>query len=229
MAQPFTTQDLQDYYLLTANGKLNVATTPDIQKNLEIAIKVGHKNILLDLSKAAGMDSSAIGMMLKFNEILTEAKGKLGIVAPSAQILKLLESCGLNKVVTVFRTIEEADRILRVGIVKEEHGFYVLFKLPKEFSVVIIGHLRDAINESKQKGYKHFVFDFVETKLITSVGIGILLNLHKDLAKTGGGVHLARLSGDVKSLLEATHIIPMLPCYPSIEAVDEKLIEAGLG
>jgi anti-anti-sigma factor len=150
--------------------------------------------------------------------------GRLDLIAPPPNIQKLLTSCGLHKVLKIYQNLPEADRILRTGVVKEDHGFYVLFKVPKEFNITTVNCLRPAIQQAKQQGYKQFVFDFIDNRQITSVGIGILVNLHKELSTAGGGVHLVRLDPEVHSLLESANVLTQVPAYAKIEDVDEKLL-----
>ena len=224
MALSIKSQDLEKYYLIQVGLKFNVTNASEVRDAIEEAMRIGRKQVLMDLSGVAVMDSTAMGTIVKYREKLHEMGGRLDLVAPPSNIQKLLTSCGLDKVLKIYKSLMEADRILRAGIVKEDHGFYVLFKVPKEFNITTVNSLRPAIQKAKQQGYKQFVFDFFDNHQITSVGIGILVNLHKELSAAGGGVHLVRLEPEVHSLLESTNVLTQLPAYAKIEDVDEKLV-----
>jgi anti-anti-sigma factor len=217
-------EDKQEYYLLHLCGKINATTIADVQRAVECAIKMGHKQFLFDLSKTNFIDSSAVGMLASFQKRFTAAGGKLCLAGLPVRISKLLDSCGLLKVTDVYENVNAADIVLRAGITIEERGFYVIFILPKDFNLSIVKSLREAIDNSCNKGALQFVFDFTQTRKISSVGIGILMNLHKNLLPKKGGVHLVHLSPEIYSLFEATQILTVLPFYKTVEEVAEKLI-----
>ncbi|MGB7568460.1 MAG: STAS domain-containing protein [Chitinivibrionales bacterium] len=217
-------EDRREYYLIHIAGKINVSNIANIQRLVGSAAKMGHKQFLLDMGKTTFLDSSAIGMLASFQKQFTSAGGKLCLASLSARISKLLDSCGLLKVTDIYENVNAADYVLRAGIAVEERGFYVLFRLPKDFSLNIVKSLREAIDNSCNKGALQFVFDFEQTRKISSVGIGILMNLHKNLLLKNGGVHLVHLSPEIYSLFESTHVLDVVPYYNSVEAVAEKLI-----
>ena len=217
-------EDRQEYYLIHIGGKINVSNIANIQRLVESAVKIGHKQFLLDLGKITFLDSSAIGMLASFQKKFSSAGGRLCLASLPVRISKLLDSCGLLKVTDIYDNVNAADFVLRAGITVEERGFYVLFGLPKDFGLSIVKSLREAIDNSCNKGALQFVFDFERTRKISSVGIGILMNLQKNLLLKNGGVHLVRLSPEIYSLFESTHVLNVLPYYNSVEAVAEKLI-----
>lgn len=217
-------EDRQEYCLLRIGGKINLTNVADVQQAMGKAVKMGHKQFLFDLSKATFFDSSAVGMLASFQKHVTSTGGKLCLAALPPRISKLLDSCGLLKVTEVYDNVNAADLILRAGITIEERGFYVLLGLPRDFDLSIVKSLRDAIDNLCNKGALQFVFDFEQTMKISSVGIGILMNLQKNLMMKNGSVHLVRLSPDIYSLFESAQVLKVLPFYSSVEEVAEKLM-----
>ena len=63
-----------------------------------------------------------------------------------------------------------------------------------------------------------------ETELITSVGIGTLINVQKKLQEKGGNVHLIGIPSKIRPLLEATNVLQVLPEYKTIDEIEEKLL-----
>jgi anti-anti-sigma factor len=227
MADPMEFKDMHDYFLVRLSNKFNVLTVPEVRKAVECAVNMGRKNLLFDMSKTIMMDSAAIGLLIMFYKQIISEGGNLYLAAVPSNLLKMLETVKLLKVFQVFKTVGEADLILRTGIEKEECGFYILFKLPKDFDLTIIKSLREALNEALSKNYIHFVFDFEKTRRINSVGIGILTNLHKQLHEKKGSVHLVNLSPDVKAVLEAAQVLHVLPVYKNIDEIQEMLMKAN--
>ena len=62
-------------------------------------------------------------------------------------------------------------------------------------------------------GERKFVLDFGETGQVDSSGLGVLVSLSKRLREVGGEMHLANLSGDLKSLFEVTKLHTVLPIH----------------
>ena len=218
------TQDFQSYYLIRITGKFVSTAASEIKKAAEFGISLGRKLLLIDLSETNFIDSNGIGTLAAIQKQLQPQGGRISLVAVPANIEKILKTSGLLKIFRVFSNFTEADLALRLNLDIEERGFFILFKLPQEFNLTMVKPLRDSIDDYIKKEHFHFVFDFTKTNFISSVGIGILINLQKNLAPYKGGVHLINLSQTIHETLEATQIFSILPEYASIDDVTQKLL-----
>jgi anti-anti-sigma factor len=218
----------QGYSVLTLVGKFTSANTAEIQKAAQCALGVGNKNFIMDFAKISVLDSDGLGCVMAVKKLFEGLGGKVCLASASSNILTLLNSCSASKVLTILPSLLEAEVLFATGIVKKEGGFYVLFKMPPEFNLAVVKPLRDALEESKKKGYSHFVFDFERCKIITSVGLGLLINLHKDLAGKNGGMYLLDLSAEVAAVLEATNLLSVLRSYKTLEEIDEEMMPKPL-
>ena len=59
--------------------------------------------------------------------------------------------------------------------------------------------------------------DCTRLTFISSYGLGILLRLHKKLAKNGGDVRLAAVGGSIPKLIAATALSKVFQIYPTVD------------
>jgi anti-sigma B factor antagonist len=100
-----------DGLLLAARGELDIAAVGGLRERLERATSSGAERILLDLAEVTFIDSLSLAAIVAANRRLGHA-GRLAIVADHAYVLLILEACGLDSVVEVFRTRGEAETYL---------------------------------------------------------------------------------------------------------------------
>jgi anti-sigma B factor antagonist len=100
-----------DGLLLVARGELDIAAVGQLRERLERATSSGAGRILLDLAEVTFIDSLSLAAIVAANRRLGHA-GRLAIVADHAYVLLILEACGLDSVVEVFRTRGEAETYL---------------------------------------------------------------------------------------------------------------------
>jgi anti-sigma B factor antagonist len=216
------------YSVLCVEGKLNVVSVSDVRKAAERVFEHGIKNLILDLSKTAFLDSAGIGCILAIQKQFGAAKGKMFVVSIPRNISSVLKSSSVTKVLTIMPSRAAAEAELNSGLVKQEHGFFALFTLPAEFNLTLLKPLRESIEESKKKGYVHMVFDCTRCRIVTSVGIGLIINLQRDLAGKGGGLYLLKVSDDVKSLLQATNILTAIQTFDTLDEIEQKILPKSL-
>jgi anti-anti-sigma factor len=67
-------------------------------------------------------------------------------------------------------------------------------------------------------GVDKLIVDCSRLKTISSYGLGILVSLHRRLAKKGGDVKFAAVSGFVGKVFEKTGLGAPFQIYPTVEA-----------
>jgi len=225
---PASVKNLKGYSIISIEGIFNASLVYEIRKIAENIKNLRNNSIILDLAKASGLDSSGIGCIMSLKKQCEDLGGKLIITAISERITGLLKSCAIDKVLSIKPTILDAEASISNDIVFEERGFYSIIKIPLEFNLSIVKPLREIINQLINKGYQNFVFDFERCKLITSVGIGLIVNLHKDLSSKGGGIFLLKIQNEVSSIMESTHIFSVIKSYKSLQEIDDALLPKNI-
>lgn len=97
--------------LLVARGELDIDVVDELRRHLERATSSGAQRILLDLSEVTFIDSLSLAAIVAANRRLGRA-GRVALVADHAYVLLILEACGLDSVVEVFRTRDAAETYL---------------------------------------------------------------------------------------------------------------------
>jgi anti-anti-sigma factor len=228
MTIPVLNNEQAGYSVLLIEGKLNVVTVSDVRKAAERVLGHGIKNLILDLSKTVFIDSAGIGCILAIQKQLCAADGKVFLVSIPQNIFAVLNSSSVTKVLTILPSRAAAEAVLNSGLVKQEHGFFALFTLPAEFNLTLLKPLRESIEESKKKGYVHMVFDCNRCRIVTSVGIGLIVNLQRDLASRGGGLYLLKVPDEVKSVLQDTNILPVIQTFGTLDEIEQKILPKTL-
>jgi anti-anti-sigma factor len=224
MAIELQNNELAGYSVIGVNGRFNVLSVPEIKKAADCAFGIGIKNIVIDFSSVTLLDSAGIGCLINIQKQCSAADGMLYLVSVSKGIDGLLRSSSLNKIITIMPSLGDAEGILNTGLVCHERGFYVMFKLPAEFNLSIVKPLRENLEKSRDKGYLHIVLDFERCKLITSMGIGLLVNLHKDLTAKGGGLFLLKISNEVRAVMQSTNVLSVLQSFATLREIEDKLM-----
>lgn len=94
--------------VLCVAGELDMATAPELRERIAAIAAAGVQRLLLDLSEVSFIDSVATAAILSARGRLGE-EGRLAIVAAQPYVLLIFEAGGLDGVLDVFPTREEAE------------------------------------------------------------------------------------------------------------------------
>ena len=97
-----------DTQLLRARGELDLYAAPELKRRLASAIDAGKTCIVVDLTDAAFMDSTALGVLLGALKRLRVRNGALAIASEQPTILRILEVTGMNQVLDLHSTADDA-------------------------------------------------------------------------------------------------------------------------
>jgi anti-sigma B factor antagonist len=91
-------------------GEVDIAHEEELRRELQRAASQGTKGIVVDLTECEFIDSSGIRALLLSRESQDHARGSepLAVAASSEQILRILSVMGVDQVIPVRPTLEEA-------------------------------------------------------------------------------------------------------------------------
>jgi anti-sigma B factor antagonist len=107
-----------DVVVLVAGGELDYAASPQIKEHLSSRINVGMRRLILDLSGTTFIDSTAIGVLAAAAmQLHGLGSGSLAVVCAeeNRRVLRIFEIAGIDSLITVHRTREEALAELAVA------------------------------------------------------------------------------------------------------------------
>jgi len=106
----------EDLAILVVGGEVDFEVSPQLKARMMRAIKGGRRRLVLDLSDVTFIDSTAIGVIAGAVEKLDEAGGgSLAIVCTHEKVMQIFEITGLDSVITVHPSREEALAALAIA------------------------------------------------------------------------------------------------------------------
>jgi anti-sigma B factor antagonist len=93
--------------VVVVEGELDLTTAPRLKWALRDALKAGHSQLVLDLSRCNFMDSTALGVLVGVNRGL-DAGARLAIACSRANVLRIFELSGMDGAFALFPTVDEA-------------------------------------------------------------------------------------------------------------------------
>jgi anti-sigma B factor antagonist len=97
-----------DTQILRAHGELDLYAAPELKRRIAEAIEDGKTRIVVDLTDAAFMDSTALGVLIGALKRLRLRDGVLAVASDQPSILRILEVTGMDQVLAVQPTAELA-------------------------------------------------------------------------------------------------------------------------
>ena len=81
---------------LSIVGELDIATTPQLEQEVEQALREGARAIAIDLAGLSFIDSTGLRMFLRLNELAGAGGWRLTMTRPSEQVKKVLRVTGTS-------------------------------------------------------------------------------------------------------------------------------------
>lgn len=122
-----TVEPRDDHAVLHMRGEFDTYYVPEMQREIDALVKAGIVRVALNLRFVKFINSTALGAMIKASKQLAGKGGKLVVSRPSAFCRDIMGKVGLDRVVSVFDTDEEAIEALlqgtaRAGKIAEPHA-----------------------------------------------------------------------------------------------------------
>jgi anti-sigma B factor antagonist len=93
--------------LIVASGELDVQALPDLRARLAEVLDAGETRLVVDLAEVSFIDSLSLSALVGARRKLGE-EGRLGIVAVHDYVRLILQASGLEQVLDVFGSREDA-------------------------------------------------------------------------------------------------------------------------
>jgi anti-sigma B factor antagonist len=93
--------------VISVEGELDLSTAPRLKWMLIDSLEAGRIQLVLDLSLATFIDSTAVGVLVGVNRGL-DARARLAIVCTRPNVLKIFELSGVDGVFAIVPTVDQA-------------------------------------------------------------------------------------------------------------------------
>src|SRR5688500_9261672 len=94
--------------VIRSEGRLNMASAPQLRAVVAECAAAGRSRIVVDLSAITFVDSSGLGALIGGLRTARQAAGELRIAAPTEQVAPVLGRTTLDRVLRPFATVEDA-------------------------------------------------------------------------------------------------------------------------
>jgi anti-sigma B factor antagonist len=99
-----------DVYIVRVTGEVDMSHEEELRGELRAAVAAEPKGIVVDLTECEFIDSTGIRALLLSREAQHPEEGseRLSVAASSDQILRILSVMGLDRVIPIRPTVEDA-------------------------------------------------------------------------------------------------------------------------
>ena len=94
--------------VISITGKIDIQTCPELKTEVLDVVNEGIKSIFLDFSSVSFINSSGLGGLINLLKELKKKDTALSIVSPSSFIVNLFKLTQLDKVFSIYDSIEDA-------------------------------------------------------------------------------------------------------------------------
>lgn len=94
--------------LIAIAGDLDISNSRDLRTRVRRALSEGVQTLVIDLTDVMHIDSSALAALIEAHQRTSERRGKLLLVVTSMSVRRTIEVRGLDGVLTLLGSREEA-------------------------------------------------------------------------------------------------------------------------
>ena len=98
----------EGYAVVTVLGEVDLATAPRLRDCLTALAGDGHEQVILDLNQTEFLDSTGLGAIVTGLKRIRARGGDLRIVCTSDRVCKAFEITSLNRVLPLYRSVDDA-------------------------------------------------------------------------------------------------------------------------
>jgi anti-sigma B factor antagonist len=103
-----TAQLGNDTFVVSVTGEADMESASEIERELRQVLKLGGRCVAVDLAEVAFIDSTALGLLLRFQPRFRARGGDLVIVSDDRRVLRTLEITGLDRILRIEQRLGEA-------------------------------------------------------------------------------------------------------------------------
>jgi anti-sigma B factor antagonist len=109
-----TAQVGSEAFIVSVTGEADLHSMPEIERELKEVLRLGGSSVAVDLVEVGFIDSTALGLMARYQPRFRARGGRLVLVTDDRRILRALEITGLDRILTVEQRLDQALGALQV-------------------------------------------------------------------------------------------------------------------
>lgn len=96
-----------DVIVISVQGRLDAASSPQLEKKINAIIESGHFKIILNLSGVDYLSSAGMRLMLSVSKKLKHLEGKIVACGLNDDVMDVIKMAGFHQVLELYATEEE--------------------------------------------------------------------------------------------------------------------------
>lgn len=97
-----------DVVLVRVKGRLDAASSPQLEKKINSIIETGHFKLILNLAGVDYLSSAGMRLMLSVSKKLKHLEGKVIACSLSEEVMDVIKMAGFHQVLEIYPTEEES-------------------------------------------------------------------------------------------------------------------------
>ena len=97
-----------DGFVVSVSGEIDMHTAPELEHELQEILQLGGSSVVVDLADVGFVDSTVLGVLLRYQPRFRARGGDLVLVSDDRRILRTLEITGLDHVFRIEQRLGDA-------------------------------------------------------------------------------------------------------------------------
>jgi anti-sigma B factor antagonist len=95
-------------YVVSISGEVDLHTAPDMERELVEVLQLGGNSVVVDLAEVGFIDSTVLGLLLRYQPRFRDRGGDLVLVSDDRRILRTFEITGLDRIFRIEQRLGDA-------------------------------------------------------------------------------------------------------------------------
>ena len=97
-----------DVVVVRVNGRLDAASSPQLEKKINSIIDSGHFKLILNFSGVEYLSSAGMRLMLSVSKKLKHLEGKVVACSLNDEVMEVIKMAGFHQILELYSTEEES-------------------------------------------------------------------------------------------------------------------------
>lgn len=95
-------------FVVSVSGEVDLHTAPEMERELLEVLQLGGNSVVVDLAEVGFIDSTVLGLLLRYKPRFRSRGGDLVLVSDDRRILRTLEITGLDRIFRIEQRLGDA-------------------------------------------------------------------------------------------------------------------------